>query len=83
MRKAIEANMLTHSEISNFNKYGFLIKRMYLAESCLDEMQHVAVHHLKNHISPIEFEAELSNTCRCFVKISRIWIYSLLNYNVS
>ena len=46
--------MLTHSEISNFNKYGFLIKRMYLAESCLDEMQHVAVHHLENHISPIE-----------------------------
>ena len=60
LKLTIEANMLTHSEISNFNKYGFLIKRMYLAESCLDEMQHVAVHHLENHISPIEFEADLN-----------------------
>ena len=59
LKLTIEANMLTHSEISNFNKYGFLIKRKYLAESCLDEMQHVAVHHLENHISPIEFEADL------------------------
>ena len=59
LKLTIEANMLTHSEISNFNKYGFLIKRKYLAESCLDEMQHVAVNHLENHISPIEFEADL------------------------
>jgi len=51
--------MLTHSEISNFNKQGFLIKRMYVAESSLDEMLYVATNHLENHINPIEYEADL------------------------
>ena len=52
--------MLNRSEISNFNKHGFLIKRMFLTESYLDEMQNVAINHLENLINPIEFEADLN-----------------------
>ena len=52
--------MLTHSEISDFNKYGFLIKRMFVTESYLDDMQNVAINHLENLMNPIEFEVDLN-----------------------
>ena len=52
--------MLNRSEISNFNKHGFLIKRMFVTESYLDGMQNVAINHLENLINPIEFEADLN-----------------------
>ena len=52
--------MLTHSEISDFNKYGFLIKRMFVTESYLDDMQNVAINHLENLMNPIEIEVDLN-----------------------
>ena len=52
--------MLTHSEISDFNKYGFLIKRMFVTESYLDDMRNVAINHLENLMNPIEFEVDLN-----------------------
>ena len=52
--------MLNHSEISEFNQNGFLVKKMITTQSHLDEMRDVAINHFDNLVEPIEYEADLN-----------------------
>ena len=52
--------MLNHSEISDFNQNGFLIKKMIASQPHIDEMREVAINHFENLIEPIEYEADLN-----------------------